>query len=210
MNRFNGAQARPVRCSAKRKRQGGVVLFVALLVLVVLLLAGLALVRSTDTATLVMGNLGLEQAATSAADRGIEQASHALFDTALILDKTVDKLAQNYLAEVGRNADGSIPEVPKVLQEPFSAGAFAAAGLSDALIPVDAAGNKSYFVIERMCLAAGPPVGSNCNLSSGAFGADPGTQHYTGLIRPGDAFYRVTVRIEGPRSTVSYAQAILK
>ena len=26
----------------------------------------------------------------------------------------------------------------------------------------------------------------------------------------GDAFYRVTVRVEGPRNTVTYAQAVLK
>lgn len=56
----------------------------------------------------------------------------------------------------------------------------------------------------------GRAVGSNCNLSSSAFGADPGTQHYVGLIRPGEAFFRVTVRVEGPRDTVQYAQAILK
>ena len=61
-----------------------------------------------------------------------------------------------------------------------------------------------------MCANAGAAVGSNCNLSSGALGADAGTQHYEGLVRPGDAYYRVTVRVEGPRNTVAYAQAILK
>ena len=185
-------------------------LFIALLVMVVLMMAGIALIRSTDTATVVSGNLTLEQAANSAADRSIEYSVHALFDTTLISDRTNDDLAQNYYASVGRNPDGSIPEIPKALQEPFSASAFAGAGLSDSLIAVDDAGNKTYHVIERLCLASGPPVGSNCNLSSAAFGADPGTQHYTGLIRPGDAFYRVTIRTEGPRDTVSYAQAILK
>ena len=48
------------------------------------------------------------------------------------------------------------------------------------------------------------------SLATGALGADPGTEHYVGLIRPGDAYYRVTVRVEGPRSTVTYAQAVLK
>ena len=38
----------------------------------------------------------------------------------------------------------------------------------------------------------------------------PEPRHYVGLIRPGDAFYRVTVRVEGPRNTVTYAQAMLK
>jgi type IV pilus assembly protein PilX len=200
----------PVRRSIGRRRQGGVVLFIALMVMVVLMLAGIALVRSTDTATAVSGNLSLEQAAMSAVDRSFEYSIHALFDTTLIPDRTSNYLAQNYFAAVGRNPDGSIPEIPKVLQEPFSTSAFAAAGLSGTLVSVDAAGNKSYHVIERMCLAPGSAVGSNCNLSSAAFGADPGTQHYTGLIRPGDAFYRITVRTEGPRNTVSYAQAFLK
>ena len=149
-------------------------------------------------------------------DRSVEQSVHALFDAALISDKTGNYLAQNYYACVQAATGGcvasgtTIPEIPKVLKEPFTASAFAAAGLSSSLIPTDASGNKSYYVIERMCLNSGLPVGSNCNLSSSSFGADPGTQHYQGLIRPGDAYYRVTIRVEGPRNTVTYAQAMLK
>jgi hypothetical protein len=186
------------------------VLFIGLVALVIMILSTIALIRSTDTAALLTGNLGLKQAAASAVDRSVEQSVHALFDTALVPDKTADHLAQNYYASVGRNADGSIPQIPKVLQEPFSPSAFAAAGLNAGVVPADDGGNSSFYVIERMCLSAGPPVGSNCNLSSNAFGADPGTQHYTGLIRPGDAYYRVTVRISGPRNSVSYAQSMLK
>ena len=191
-------------------RQRGIVLFIALLVTVVLAVATIALLRSTDTATSVSGNLTFAQAAIAAVDRSIEQSIHALFDAALVPDKTANYLPQNYYASVARNADGSIPEIPGPLQEPFSANAFAAAGLSASLVPADSAGNKSYYLIERMCLNAGPAVGNNCNLSSSAFGADPGTQHYVGLVRPGDAYYRVTIRVEGPRNTVSYAQAMLK
>ncbi len=65
-------------------------------------------------------------------------------------------------------------------------------------------------MIERMCANPGAAVGSNCNLSAAGSGADAGTQHYEALVRPGDAYYRVTVRVEGPRNTVAYAQAILK
>jgi Tfp pilus assembly protein PilX len=192
------------------RKERGIVLFIALLVTVVLAVATIALFRSTDTATVVSGNLAFAQAAISAVDRSVEQSIHALFDAALVPDKTNNYLPQNYYASVARNADGSIPEIPKPLQEPFTASAFSTAGLRSNLLPVDAGGNKSYYVIERMCLNAGPGVGSNCNLSSSAFGADPGTQHYEGLIRPGDAYYRVTIRVEGPRNTVSYAQAMLK
>jgi type IV pilus assembly protein PilX len=205
------------------RTQRGIVLFIALLVTVVLAVATIALFRSTDTATAVSGNLTFAQAAIGAVDRSIEQSIHALFDAALIPDKTASYSPQNYFACVqdglppapaagGRcmATNGSVPEIPQVLREPFSTTTFNAAGLSSALLPVDSAGNRSYYVIERMCLNPGPAVGSNCNLSSSAFGADPGTQHYQGLIRPGDAYYRVTIRVEGPRNTVSYAQAMLK
>ena len=44
-----GASATPRRCG--RRPQRGIVLFVALLVMVALAIAGIALMRSTDTAT---------------------------------------------------------------------------------------------------------------------------------------------------------------
>lgn len=205
---------------AKTARNGpahgehGVVLFIALLVMVALSLAGIALIRSADTATTVAGNLAFKQAAASAVDRSIEHAIDALFNPVadpassnpVIADKQSDAKAQNYFASV-RRAGGKIPEIPDELA---SSAAFAGAGLNKDLVPVDAAGNRSYYVIERMCANLGPALGSNCNLSNAALGADAGTQHYEGLVRPGDAYYRVTVRVEGPRNTVAYAQAILK
>ena len=68
----------PASADPPARRQRGVVLFVALLVMVALALAGIALIRSTDTATTVTGNLVLKQAASLAVDRGIERAIHAL------------------------------------------------------------------------------------------------------------------------------------
>jgi Tfp pilus assembly protein PilX len=199
----------------------GIVMFIALLVMVALSLAGIALIRSADTATVVAGNLAFKQAAISAVDRSFEQAVAALFDPVaspavpnpVIADKTVDLPAQNYFACVQAVGGGClpagvpIPEIPDVLTTPAK---IAAAGLNTGLVPIDAASNKSYYVIERMCANAGAAVGSNCNLSSAALGADAGTQHYEALVRPGDAYYRVTVRVAGPRKTVAYAQAILK
>ena len=201
-------------CALRARRERGVVLFIALLVMVALSLAGIALIRSADTATTVAGNLAFKQAAASAVDRSFEQAIDALFNPVadptqskpVIVDKQGDAKAQNYFASV-RQKGGRIPEIPDELQ---SSTAFAGAGLNKDLVPVDAAGNRSYYVIERMCANPGPAVGSNCNLWSPSLGADAGTQHYEGLVRAGDAFYRVTVRVEGPRNTVAYAQAILK
>ena len=206
------------------RRQRGVVMFIALLVMVALSLAGIALIRSADTATVVSGNLAFKQAAVYAVDRSVEQAVQALFNPVAapatpaptIADTGVHAPAQNYYACV-RNAAGTaclapgdpIPEIPAALA---SRTAFTDAGLNVALVDAakDAADNTAYYVIERMCGNAGPAVGANCNMASDALGADAGTQHYEGLVRTGDAFYRVTVRVEGPRNTVAYAQAILR
>lgn len=194
------------------RAERGVVLFIALLVMVALSLAGIALIRSVDTATIVTGNLAFKQAAAASVDRGFEQAIERLFNpvpppgvsSPVIDNKLADNTAQNYFASVRRVA-GDIPEIPAELA---SRKAFLDARLT--MIPADDAGNAVMYVIERMCSAPGPAVGSNCNLSSSALGADAGTQHYEGLGRPGDAYYRVTVRVEGPRKTVAYAQAIVR
>jgi Tfp pilus assembly protein PilX len=195
------------------RRQRGIVLFIALLVMVALGLASIALMRSTDTATTATGNLVLKQAATSAVDRGIEKAIHALWEVTPAPDRTAHQPTQNYYACVRGTtgacltANSPVPKIPDLL---LKSGGCAGTGLATDLVATDDAGNKSCYVVERMCLNPGPAVRSNCNLSTSNFGADAGTQHYTGLIRAGDAYYRVTVRVEGPRNTVTYAQATLR
>ena len=202
------------RSAFRARRERGVVLFIALLVMVALSLAGIALIRSADTAVTVAGNLAFKQAAAVAVDRSTEQAVKAIFDpqpddspgTPAITDPTVDNPAQNYFSHV-RLSGGAIPELPAEL---VSVAALTGAGLKTDLIAQDAAGNNVYYVIERMCANPGPAFGNNCNLSAAGLGADAGTQHYEALSRAGDAYYRLTVRVEGPRNTVQYAQVILK
>ena len=60
------------------RNQRGVILFIALIVLVAMSLAGIALMRSVDTNVLIAGNLAFRQGATLAADRGIEDAKNWL------------------------------------------------------------------------------------------------------------------------------------
>jgi type IV pilus assembly protein PilX len=195
------------------RQQRGMVVFIAMLVMLALALAGIALIRSTDTTTIVNGNLVLKQTAFSAVDRGIEQTIHLLWEASPAPDRTQHNAAQNYYACVRGTAGGclaagtAVPKIPDLLK---SSSGCAGTGLAAGLVANDAGGNTTCFVIERMCLNTGPAVGSNCNLSTGSFGADPGTIHYTGLVRPGDAYYRVTVRVEGPRNTVSYVQSMLR
>src|SRR5216117_2782905 len=55
-----------------RAGQGGTILIIALIVLVAMTLAGIATMRSEDTATITAGNIGLRQASVNAADQGIQ------------------------------------------------------------------------------------------------------------------------------------------
>ena len=208
------------RRAPRARRERGVVLFIALLVMVALSLAGIALIRSADTAVTVAGNLAFKQAAAVAVDRSVEHAVKVLFDpqadpstsAPTLGDRNIDHLDRNYFSHV-RLIDGSIPEIPAELlpgSAPSVATTLTDAGLRADLIDEDPAGNRVYYVIERMCANSGLAVGSNCNLSAAALGADAGTQHYQALSRVGDAYYRLTVRVEGPRNTVQYAQAFLK
>jgi Tfp pilus assembly protein PilX len=213
MIRTNTRASTSLRAAPNPRRERGIVLFIALIVLVALSVAGVALMRSTDTATTVTGNLVLKQAATAAVDRGIERAVNTLWEVSPAPDRTQHQAAQNYYACVRGSGGGCLPAntaVPKIPDLLLRADGCADAGLAQKLVATDDAGNTTCYVVERMCLATGPAVRSNCNLSTSNFGADAGTEHYTGLVRAGDAYYRVTVRVEGPRNTVSYAQAMLR
>ena len=96
-------------------------LFVALLVMVALSIAGVALLRSTDAATAVTGNLVLKQAASLAVDRGIERAVHALWEATPALDRTQHAPAQNFYACVRGTGGGCmaassvVPKIPDLL-----------------------------------------------------------------------------------------------
>src|SRR5256714_7192687 len=63
-------------------RQRGIVLFVALIVMVALSLAAIALIRSVDTTTTVIGNLAFRQASILPANMAVEEGAAALFSDA--------------------------------------------------------------------------------------------------------------------------------
>jgi large-conductance mechanosensitive channel len=129
MTPFSVASVSAASRAYRPRRERGVVLFIALLVMVALSLAGIALIRSADTATIVAGNLAFKQAAAAAVDRSIEQAVDRLFNPVAdltqsdpkIKDKTTDLAAQNYFACVQDDAGGCllanapIPEIPNLL-----------------------------------------------------------------------------------------------
>lgn len=182
------------------RRQRGVVMFVALIVMVAMALAALALVRAVDTTTAVVGNLGFRQASILPANAAVEEAVSALFEKKSIGLEAHDP-GQNYFASKlsGDDARG----VPALLAKACSSMNVAK------VLPEDAAGNSVCYVIERMCKDPGVATGTNCDMlpPKVALGTTVGDPSVT---LPQIPFYRLTVRVDGPRNTASFVQVMLR
>jgi type IV pilus assembly protein PilX len=184
------------------RRQRGAVLFIALIVLVAMSLAGIALIRSVDTANLIAGNLAFKQNAVHGGDWGVEQA-RAWLQLQAATDLYNDVVGQ-YSASMQSNLDFTGTDPSKTDFDwdgsSFDAGA-------------DPAGNQVRYIIHRMCELAGNPGSVNCvrTTTGGTFGGTRGGATYGGAALPSTSqiYYRITTRVTGPRNTVSYVQVMV-
>jgi len=189
----------PARARGPRRAQGGLVLFIALIVLVAMTLAGIALMRSVDTALVVAGNMAFKQSAISVADRGTQDAA------AWLVANSAGTALQNDNPAAGYSAS-----IPPGDPEPdwFDMASWANAFVVNAGAP-DAAGNVVRYQIHRLCNAPGPP-GTGCAIYLSASVASSGGSMAVGSpVFQGTPqyYYRVTTRVDGPRDTVSVIQS---
>jgi Tfp pilus assembly protein PilX len=188
-----------------RKRQTGVVLIISLIVLVAMTLAGIALLRSVDIATLIAGNLAFRQSSTTGADTGVGAGRQWLMSAVTLpVDLTVDHGGVGYFASWDGGAGGI-----------FDPTTFNWAGNSSGAF-VDAAGNSVIYVIHRMCENAGNPNDAAANCIAGpsfASGGSRGLRNPPPICPPAcgtpNPYYRITARSTGPRNTVAYTQVVV-
>ena len=200
---------RPTRRPRNRRDQRGVVLFVALIVMVALSIAGIALIRAVDSGVSVAANLGFRQASIAPTTWAVENAVAAMFDKKTIADLTKSKLTENYYAFRFEIKNGGKTEdvmgVPYDLQ-----------GTTPSNYPVtfvkenDPAGNTIRYVIERMCLDEGPATAANCDMSPPKKSEATTAMELVKPDPPRQPFYRLTVRVDGPNNTTTFAQAMLR
>ncbi|MBK6336757.1 MAG: hypothetical protein IPF60_13660 [Betaproteobacteria bacterium] len=188
----------PVRA----RRQRGVVMFVALIVLVAMALAALALIRSVDTTTAVVGNLGFRQASVLPANAAVEEAVAALFEKNTIADKAKHLPAQNYYAtkQAGEDSRG----IPGQLQKK--------ANFTLVRVLSPGGGNEVRYVIERMCFKEEVAAVSHCDMMLPVEGTgttiEPGKDLSGSILQV--PYYRLTIRVDGPRNTASFLQVMLR
>jgi type IV pilus assembly protein PilX len=198
---MNGPR-RSLELRAQPVRQAGVVLFISLIVLVAMSLAGIALVRSVDTNVLIAGNLAFRQAAILAGETAVANAR----DFVVVNSGSLNS---------DRPSDGY-----------FSATAIATATgrgfdpvahnwSNSVALPVDAAGNRARYVVHRMCAEPDKePTATNCvragatGTATSSFGSIDYSRYPLTLSSTVPA-YRITVRIDAPKNSVSYVQVVV-
>jgi len=199
-------------------RQRGVVLFVALIAMVVMSLAGVALIRSVDTTGSVAGNLAFREASTPAVNMAVEEAVQALYlakpkvPATAIVNPELDDAAHRYYAKL---QPGELPNgVPAVLGGTYTT-VKAAYPFAVTTYPTTKAEVRA--VIERICSPASPALPLTvaqrlqwCDTLPPKVSVAKTSMKKVGATLPPIPLYRVTVRVDLPgTNTASYAQVML-
>jgi hypothetical protein len=207
--------------------QQGISLMVVLVALVIIGFAAIALLRSSDTGTLIVGNIGFQKTALAAGDAATESAIEWLVDNSDGGDLFDDDAALGYFATTADNCDLTGARTPDVAGDDVQwSGGDPGNGcdmVARAVAPAGVApGFTVRYVINRVCNAAGDPSAitaadgvtpMSCSRLSGAGGegSTRGGASYGNvpLVAGAQTYYRITTRIDGPRNTVRYVQALV-
>ena len=197
-------------------RQRGVAVLVALIVLVAMSLAGIAMMRSVDTAGMIAGNLAFRQSASLGGDVGVENARTMLMSLANLED---DDPTAGYYASTPTAANidltgNRLTDNTKWVEWPDTAGK----GDDPVCLAEDATtGNRVCYIVHRLCDGTGELNKDTCHTySKPPWGGEEGGRvaHGQNVQGPGvpgkiQGYYRITVRTQGPRNNVSFLQAFI-
>lgn len=188
-------------------KQRGVALFAALIALVIIMLAAAALIRSTDIAQAISGNLSIKRDITHESEVGV-QAALAQFtgtlgtETARQAVQTLTSSGNSYSYSptvLPSNAYG----IPVALVEASSASGETPAG----------PGVTWRYVIDRMCPRAGAYDAANnaCLIVQGNGRYNKSMDAHAPKIGSGASsnwviVYRISVRVTDPRGAQSFFQ----
>lgn len=206
-------------------------LLFALLALAAISLAAVALVRSVDSGSLLIGNLGFKQDATSAADVVAERARTWLMDASN--DLTRDSAAgfgyyasaQDGLDPTGRLTSAANRMAVVNWGDPDSCSCLPTTCLSCTRLPSDeitlnpgTPGEvRARYLITRLCPSTGAVIASNACAQPAASALTQaksrGEIRVGTETRPSEAaqvpYYRIIVRTVSGRNTVSFTETVI-
>jgi hypothetical protein len=192
-----------------RRGQRGVVLFVAMIVLVVMALAGVAMVRQSGSGLSIAGNLAFKQSATSTGDFGTESALNWWLPLRGTAALDIDNAAEGYYSNWGGGTT-------RLTGDPST---YDWATLAKKVVPDDGtrSGNQVSYIIERLCQTAGLNPEDPAQICvktppAGGVNQSTTTQHHP--KSDGEdrlvVHYRISTQIVGPKQTLSYIQVMVR
>ncbi|MCK9388813.1 MAG: hypothetical protein M0Q22_10545 [Sulfuritalea sp.] len=211
-------------------RQQGFVLVLALVIMVVITLSAVAMISSLRGGISASGNIAFRQAATRAADVAVDNAfqwvqTQMAVATGLNSDIAAAATPRYYATMTGANAgckkDGIVnaftPQQYRFSDTVTGSDGFPCAGL----VTGNPAGYTLYYVVHRMattaglaCPAAGclaPPIVATTGSSAGC-SMDPTSASFCGTAATATntlVYYRITIKVVGPRQNNRYIQAFV-
>lgn len=214
-----------------RGDQAGVAMIVALLVLVALSLAAAALTRSVNTGSQIAGNLSFRQDATANADRVAQEVLAMLYDklTADPDGLNGDLSADGYYASLPirldptGNARTGDPLRALIAWDEGFCGTYPSSDRASCSHTPKASTvaltetNAARYIVFRMCDSAGSvelPTTHCATTTAAASSTCQGAINYEneGRCPSGTGvapYYRILVRIVGPRDTTSFTETIV-
>ena len=208
---------------ARRQAQRGVSLLFSLMALVILGFGAVALTRSVDTGTLIMGNLSFRQDAVSGSTTVAEEAMAWLQANQAGTKLDNDDTAKGYYSSSIESLDPTGNRTSPTNKLAIVKWDGVCQGVKDVdyttceVIPVVGASvnnNKVQYIITRLCDSSGPPVGTNLCVRP-AVAATNNVRDRGELTGPrltqgmGSPYYRIIVRVQGPRNTVSFTETLI-
>lgn len=173
----------------KTIRQQGTVMVIILIILAVLVVSSLAFVTSTQSTTMVAGNIAFKDSASAVGDIGVE-------------------LAMTALSGIG-NQETNVPNQYYATQQPVDNNGIPTTVNWDNVPTTNFQNYAVQYVVERLCTGTLPIADTerSCNSGENLSGTSKkvGGSQYSSTIM----YYRVTARVIGPKNSTSFIQAIL-
>lgn len=207
---------RPTPPLTPTKQQRGIVLIFALITLVIMLIGAVALSRSINAGQFTIGNIGFKRDLTHQGERALQIAMDVVRNTGALsaaTSRTADLKAANYKSTMlASNAYG----IPNAL---LSDTDFNAVGVGTNDITVSDMGVTIRYVIDRMATATGVCSAASCAMANQTVfggGSSEWINSQTNSAAAGSSnpaavpqqpIYRITLRVSGPRNTLSFFQS---
>lgn len=188
--------------------------------LVVMGVGAIALVRSVKTGATVVGELGFKQDALAAASSGTEEAIAWLNSRASGVELEAHNGNFGYYAtamdQMDPTGNHSTKKRPlRLVKWTDSCPEGSTCDIAPYKSKNVVNGNTVQWVITRLCEKEGPAGDLNIcarpPMSANAAASDRGEVTSEGRITVGNTtpYYRIVVRVDGPRNTVSYTEAMV-